>query len=106
MRDAITFPILDNPQKQRFEADLGDESVGIAKYELRRGKIIFTHTEVPAAHEGQGIGSALIRFALAEARERRLQVVPLCPFFAAYIEKHPAEQNLLDPACRPALGLA
>ena len=105
MADSPTFTILDNPEKQRFEVELGDGSRAIANYTLRHGKIIFTHTEVPPAHEGQGIGSALIRFALAAARERGLQVVPICPFFAAYIQKHEAEQDLLDPAYRQVLGL-
>jgi uncharacterized protein len=100
-----TCAIRDNPEKQRFEADLGDGSFAIAQYRLLNGKILFTHTEVPAAHEGHGIGSALIRFALASARDRNLRVVPICPFFVAYIRKHPEEQDLLDPACRKELGL-
>jgi len=106
MRNSPTFAIVDNPEKSRFEADLGDGSLAIADYSLRHGKIIFTHTEVPPAHEGQGIGSALIRFALAAARERGLQVVPICPFFVAYIQKHESEQDLLDPAYRQVLGLS
>ena len=106
MHDLPTFAITDNPDKHRFEADLGDGSMAIADYQLRHGKITFTHTMVPAEHEGQGIGSALIRFALAAARERGLQVVPICPFFADYIQKHEAEQDLLDPAYRQVLGLA
>ena len=90
------FAIRDNPEKHRFEADLGDGSFAIAQYELRPGEIIFTHTQVPAAHEGHGVGTALIRFALNAARDRGLRVIPICPFFAAYIKKHPEEQDLLD----------
>ena len=97
--------IHDNPDRHRFELDLDDGTVAITEYNLLRGKIVFTHTEVPTAHEGQGIGSALIRHALGSARERGLQVIPICPFFAAYIKKHPEEQDLLDPAYRSALGL-
>ena len=103
---APNYAIRDNAEKHRFEADLGDGSLAIAEYNLLHGKIVFTHTKVPAAHEGQGIGSALISFALASARERGLQVIPICPFFAAYIKKHAKEEDLLDPACRKALGLA
>ncbi len=102
---APTYAISDNVEKQRFEADLGDGSLGIAEYKLFPGKIVFTHTKVPSAHEGQGVGSSLIRFALAYARERGLQVVPVCPFFAAYIKKHPQEQDLLAPGERDKLGL-
>jgi hypothetical protein len=97
--------IHDNRDRHRFEVDLGDGTIAIAEYNLLRGKIVFTHTEVPPSHEGQGIGSALIRHALAAARERGLQVIPICPFFAAYIKKHAEEQDLLNPAYRSALGL-
>jgi uncharacterized protein len=97
--------IHDNRDRHRFELDLGDGTIAIAEYNLLRGKIVFTHTEVPPSHEGQGIGSALIRHALAAARERGLQVIPICPFFAAYIKKHAEEQDLLDPAYRRALNL-
>lgn len=90
------YAIRDNPDRHRFEADLGDGSLGIAEYKLAPGKIIFTHTEVPHAHEGQGVGSALIRFGLGAARDRGLKVVPICPFFAAYMRDHPETQDLLD----------
>jgi hypothetical protein len=100
------LPIRDNPDKHRFEADLGDGSFAIAEYQLAPGRIIFIHTEVPPQHGGQGIGSALIRFALKSARERGLEVAPVCPFFAAYIRKHPEEQDLLAPVWREKLGLA
>ena len=101
-----SYAIVNNPQKHRFEADLGDGSFAVAEYNLLEHKIVFTHTEVPSAHEGQGVGSALIRYALGYARERNLKVIPICPFFAAYIRNHEAEQDLLDPSYRSALGLA
>jgi predicted GNAT family acetyltransferase len=96
--------IRDNREKQRFEADLGDGSMAIAEYKLLPDEIIFIHTEVPPQHQHQGIGSALIRFALASARERGLKVIPVCPFFAAYIRNHAEERDLLDPIWRERLG--
>jgi len=105
MAETPDLPIRDNPKEQRFEIDLGDGMLAIAEYRLRPGVILFTHTEVPPAHEGQGIGSALIRFALHSARERGLKVVPICPFFAAYIQRHPEEQDLVAPSYRKRLGL-
>ena len=100
MKSNPQFAIIDNVQKHRFEADLGDGTIAIAVYELHPAEIIFTHTKVPPAHEGQGVGSELIRFALQSARERGLKVVPICPFFAAFFRRHPEEQDLLDPAYR------
>lgn len=97
--------VRDNPDRHRFEIDLGDGTMAIAEYTLPAGKIMFTHTEVPEVHEGQGIGTTLIRFALDSARERGLKVIPICPFFAAYMQKHAEVQDLLDPAWRMKFGL-
>ncbi len=99
-----SWTVTDNREKNRFEIDLGGETA-IAEYLLPAGTIIFSHTEVPEGHEGQGIGKALIRAGLASARERGLKVVPLCPFFAAYMKKNAAEHDLLDPAWRTRFGL-
>ena len=99
------FTIRDNVDKHRFEIDLGDGSFAIAEYTLPTGKILFTHTEVPPKHEGKGLGTMLIKHGLGEARRRGLKVIPICPFFAAYIQKHPEEQDLLDDSWRIRFGL-
>ena len=98
--------VRDNPDRHRFEIDLGDGSLAVAEYMLSPGKITFTHTEVPEEHEGEGVGTALIRFGLDAARKRDLKVVPVCPFFAAYMRKHGDVQDLLDNAWRERFGLA
>ena len=102
-----TSPLIvrDNPARHRFETDLGDGTIAIAEYTLPAGTIMFTHTEVPEAHEGKGIGTMLIEFALAATRERGLKVIPICPFFAAYMQEHAGVQDLLDPAWRKKFGL-
>jgi uncharacterized protein len=105
MPAAEAYTVRDNPERHRFEIDLGGGSFAIAEYTLPAGKIMFTHTEVPPAFEGKGIGTLLIRAGLASARDRNLQVIPICPFFAAYIRKHAEEQDLLDPSYRKSLGL-
>ena len=98
------FQVRNDERAHRFEIDLG-KSIAIAEYRLAPGKIVFTHTKVPEQHEGKGVGSALIRAGLAYARDHNLQVVPTCPFFAAYMKKHEEVQDLLDPSSRKTLGL-
>jgi len=93
-----------NQEHHRFEIDLGDARA-LAAYHLLPGAIAFTHTEVPPRHEGQGIGTMLIKAGLAYARERGLKVVPTCPFFAAYMKKHAEVQDLLESAQRKQLGI-
>jgi predicted GNAT family acetyltransferase len=97
--------VRDNEERKRFEIDLGDGTFAFAQYNLIPGKIMFTHTEVPEAHGGKGIGTALIRAGLAAARERGLKVIPICPFFAAYMQKHEEVQELLDETWRTKFGL-
>ena len=50
---------------------------------------------VDPAFEGRGIGSQLATFALDDARARGLAVVPRCPFFAAFIGRHPEYADLV-----------
>jgi len=101
----ISVPARNNPEKNRFEIDLGDGSFAIAEYRLHPDHITFTHTEVPPSHGGRGIGTKLVRFGLTWAREHGLKVVPVCPFFAAYIKEHPEEQDLLRPDDKARLGI-
>jgi predicted GNAT family acetyltransferase len=50
------------------------------------------HTEVPASAKGQGVGDALVRRALAYARERGLRVMATCPYVQAWLRRHPEER--------------
>ena len=86
--------VRDNRSEQEFELDV-EGARAIAAYQLEGDTIVFTHTKVPEAIEGQGVGSKLIRAALDAARDQGLTVVPQCPFVAAYIERHPEYRDLV-----------
>ena len=95
--------VRDQPSQLRYEVRVGDELAGFARYALRRGRIVFVHTEVDPAYEGQGLGSILARSALDDVRFRELRVVPICPFIAAYIERHPEYDDIVDHEALAAL---
>ena len=59
--------------------------------------IIIDHTLVPVAWRGQGLGKALVQRAVEDARARGVQIVPLCPFAKAQIDKTPDWQDVLKP---------
>lgn len=86
--------IRDNPAAHRYETEV-DGELAVAYYRLAGTTITFTHTEVPERFEGRGIGGALARFALDDARARGLKVAPRCPFIKAYIDRHPEYQPLV-----------
>lgn len=93
----MTDAVRDNPTGRRFELP-AEGHLAEAHYRLTPGVITFTHTEVPKALSGRGIGSLLARGALDAARARGLKVVPQCPFIAAYIDKNPEFKDLLADA--------
>jgi predicted GNAT family acetyltransferase len=88
--------VTDDAARQVFVATLDDGTVaGGAYYERHAGVVIFTHTEVDPAFEGQGIGSQLAAGALGLVRDAGAKIVPLCPFIRAYVGKHPEYDDLL-----------
>jgi predicted GNAT family acetyltransferase len=91
--------VTDNRAAGRYQTEING-FVALADYELEPDRIIFTHTEVPEALSGGGVGGKLARFALDDARARNLAVIPLCPFIAAYIRRHPEYLDLVPPAQR------
>ena len=81
--------VTNNQGENRYEAHVGGDLAGFAAYQLTDELIVFTHTEVERAFEGQGIGSALARFALDDVRDAGTRkVLPLCPFIKGWIERH------------------
>jgi uncharacterized protein len=86
--------VIHNPGAGRFEFQK-DGNLAVLEYDLSDGKIVFTHTEVPDALGGQGIGSLLARAGLDYARGQSFAVVPLCSFIAGYIQKHPEYKDLV-----------
>lgn len=86
--------VRNNEAEHRYELEV-EGQLTLAAYEIRDGTITFTHTEVPKALEGRGIGSKLVEAALDDARAQGLKVVPACPFVKHYMDKHPETQDLL-----------
>jgi uncharacterized protein len=89
--------VVDVPALSRYELRLGDRMIGEAAYHRRQGtnRIAFIHTEVDESVERRGFGSKLAADALADARRKGLEVVPLCPFMAHYMKTHPEAHDLL-----------
>jgi hypothetical protein len=90
----MTDAVRDNTDRHRFELDSGGH-MAFANYRLSSGVITLTHTEVPPALRGGGIGSKLVRGALDIARARGLRVVAQCPFVADVIRRHPEYADLV-----------
>jgi predicted GNAT family acetyltransferase len=78
----------------RFEFDVAG-GTGLAFYRLADGVMTFTHTEVPAALRGRGIGSQMMHAVLQSVQAQGLKVIPRCPFVADFIDRHPRYADLV-----------
>lgn len=87
--------VTDTPDASQYVAQFGDEPAGLAQYIRTEKMIAFVHTEVDPRHEGRGVGSALVRTSLDDARAAGLSVLPVCPFYAGWISRHPEYHDIL-----------
>lgn len=89
----------------RYELTI-DGQTAVVLYNEVGGGYLITETLVPVPLEGKGVASRLAKHVLADIRERGLLVLPTCPFFSGYIQKHPADYaDIVHPSYRIALGL-
>lgn len=88
-----------NDDRNRYELEV-EGHTAFCEYNRLANAIMFTHTEVPESLEGQGVGSTLARGALDDVRAQGLQVIPLCPFIAAFIRRHQEYVDIVSPVSR------
>ena len=89
------YKLIDNVALHQYEFRIGDLIPRIEYIKTKNGEIYLTHTEVPSALEGKGVGSSLVRLALEDIERQQLRLVPLCPFVAGYVQKHPDWKRLV-----------
>ncbi len=87
MTEGHMTEVTHDPSSDRFVVDLPGGQ-GYLKYGRDAQRLVLLHTEVPREAEGQGHGGALVRAALDHARDEGLEVVAVCPFASAYLERH------------------
>lgn len=104
--------VADNPDKSRYEIKVDGEIAGFVDYRLAandghddQDDIAFLHTETDERFRGKGIASHLIQATLDSARERKLAVLPFCPFVRAWIGEHRDYVDLVPADRRPDFGL-
>lgn len=88
------YKLIDNEENNRYEFQI-DGKIAEIDYIKSNGEIYFVHTEVPASLGGRGVGSQLAEKALTDVERQDLRLVPLCPFIAGYIKKHPEWKRIV-----------
>lgn len=94
--------LLHDDDRDRYVVLDGDEVVGVLYYgdEPSVAPTVrdLRSTVVDPERNGEGIGSALVRFALDDVRKRGMQARPTCWFVRGWIQRHRAYADLLEPS--------
>lgn len=96
--------IRDNAELKRYELAI-DGDVAVVTYNLSAAGLMVTETLVPESLEGKGLASRLAKHVIADAKARGLAILPVCPFFAGYLQKHPEHADGVHATYRQILGI-
>ena len=77
-----------NEAESRYEITSDGALAGFAEFQRRPGMILFIHTEVDPAFQGQGLATQLAAGALADAVSTGDTIVPYCPYINKYLRTH------------------
>jgi predicted GNAT family acetyltransferase len=92
---AMSIEVADDRDRRRYVAQVDGAPAGYLAYQLADNVAVsLIHTQVDPAYEGHGVGSALARYALDDARRNGWAVRVLCPFVKSWLERHPNYDDL------------
>ena len=95
-RTAITREEGASKGRYVYRPEDSGESAELTYSRVSPTRIIVDHTGVPDSLRGQGIGQALARKAVEDARADGVRIIPLCPFFKAQAQRHPEWHDVVD----------
>jgi len=88
----VTSPaveVVNNDHRHRYEILYDGALAGFTEYRIRGNRVVFIHTEIDDAFAGQGLAGELARRALAAVAATGATIVPVCPFIASWLRRHP-----------------
>ncbi len=84
-----SYELINNEEKKQYEFIIEGHTPRIEYILTKDNKIYLTHTEVPKSLEGKGIASDLVSQTLSAVEASGRKLVPMCPYVAQYIKRHP-----------------
>lgn len=92
----LAYEVEHDLARHRFQARI-QGYLALLDYQIKRKRMVITHTEVPEAIAGRGIAGELTRVALRHARDNKYKVVPKCAYAEQFFERHAEYHDLLAP---------
>ncbi|MFD7155626.1 GNAT family N-acetyltransferase [Kribbella sp. NPDC059898] len=85
------FEVQNRPEESRYvliDTESG-EVIGEEDYvDVEKQRVLF-HTGVSDDYSGQGLASQLVRAVVDDVIAQGYSIVPVCPYVAAWLPKHP-----------------
>ena len=91
---ANNYTLIDSAEAKQYEFHI-DSLIPKVEYIKTQNKIFLTHTEVPIQIEGKGVGTSLVKQVLEDVEKQGLTLVPMCPFVALFVKRHPEWKKLV-----------
>lgn len=91
------FEVQHLPDESRYvlldhgEDGTHDDEIGVEQYVdmTDAAERVLFHTVVSEEYSGQGLASTLVRAAVEDVIASGREIVPVCPYVAAWLPKHP-----------------
>jgi predicted GNAT family acetyltransferase len=84
------------PEAERYEIRVDGKTAGFTEAHPRDdGIVLFPHTVIDDAYEGQGLASKLVTAALDDVRENGLMIHVTCAYIKHFLGKHPEYTDLV-----------
>ena len=90
----LAYEVEHDLANHRFQARIQGH-LALLDYQIKRKRMVITHTEVPEPIGGRGIAEELTKVALRYAREHKYKVVPACAYAEAFMQRHTEYDDLL-----------
>lgn len=91
----ITISLEDGPTGGPYVAVANEHEAEMTFSRAGTSRIITDHTGVPKALAGLGVGVALVKRVVEDARRDGIRIIPLCAFAKAQIERRKKWQDVL-----------
>lgn len=84
------------PENSRYEIRLDGKTVGFTEAKERDdGVVLFSHTVVDDAYEGEGLASKLVAGALDDVRAHGRRIEVTCEYVLGFLTRHEEYLDLL-----------
>ncbi len=89
------YRIVHDPRARRFKLIINGIEASHVIYKVQENTIIIISTYTQPQYRGRGLAAHLMRAILSFAKERGLNIKPVCNYAVRFFKKHPEYKHLI-----------